>query len=282
MPKRTLYVNRRLKNGDDLAAWAKENGFSTTLEPSDMHVTIAFSRTPVDWGGAQGAAPEIIAKDGSRTLERLGDGDALVLRFDSSEIENRWQAFRDIGASWDWDEYKPHVTLTYDGADINIKAIEPFAGDLIFGPESFEELQEDWKETISEKSMQNVNFSHEITKVNEELGVIYGWASVTTVEGELVVDSHGDTIDTIEIVKAAHEFVSEARAAKIMHKGEDVGEIVESLVFSEDIQKALGIDLGFEGWFIGMRVPDVDIRKQVMNGELPMFSIGGMAESEEA
>lgn len=126
--------------------------------------------------------------------------------------------------------------------------------------------------------MEQVRFSHKITKVNEELGVIYGWASVTTKGGELVVDSQGEAIETIEIVKAAHKFVCDARVAKVMHQGGEVGEIVESLVFSEDIQKALGIELGLEGWFIGMRVPNDDLRKQVRDGDLPMFSIGGEGE----
>lgn len=126
-----------------------------------------------------------------------------------------------------------------------------------------------------------MNFTHEITKVDDELGVVYGWASVTTVKGKLVEDSQGDTVETTEMVKAAHEFVSDARVAKVMHDGSQVGEIVESLVFSEDIQKALGVDLGLEGWFIGMRVTDESILKRARDGDLPMFSIGGMAVSED-
>ena len=53
-----------------------------------------------------------------------------------------------------------------------------------------------------------------------------------------------------------------------------VGEVVESIVFTQDLQKALGIDLGRVGWFIGMHVPDQAIWKQIRAGTMGAFSIG--------
>ena len=81
-------------------------------------------------------------------------------------------------------------------------------------------------------------------------------------------------------MKAAHEFVSSSRTGGYMHaKGADgsaiqVGEVVESIVFTADLQKALGIDLGRVGWFIGMHVPDAEVWKQVRAGKMGAFSIG--------
>src|SRR5690606_28146793 len=46
---RPLYVHRKVKNAAEIIAWAKSQGFATTLPAEDMHVTIAFSRAPVDW-----------------------------------------------------------------------------------------------------------------------------------------------------------------------------------------------------------------------------------------
>ncbi|MCZ3275982.1 hypothetical protein NYZ53_19970, partial [Acinetobacter baumannii] len=46
---RTLYVRRDLLNAGELIAWARDAGFTTTLPADDMHVTIAYSRTPIDW-----------------------------------------------------------------------------------------------------------------------------------------------------------------------------------------------------------------------------------------
>ena len=46
---RTLYVSRRVLNAGAIIDWAKDQGFETTLPAEDLHVTIAYSRTPVDW-----------------------------------------------------------------------------------------------------------------------------------------------------------------------------------------------------------------------------------------
>jgi hypothetical protein len=123
--------------------------------------------------------------------------------------------------------------------------------------------------------MPQVNFSTTITKFNEELGVVYGWASVIKEGNEYVVDRQGDVIQEDELLKAAHDFVINERNAKVMHVGEVKGEIVESLIFTDDLQKALGIDLKKVGWFIGMKLNDKEVLKQVKSGELKAFSIGG-------
>ena len=149
--KNTLYVHRRLVNAADLTKWAKENGFKTTLEPDDMHATVAFSRTPVDWDQMPDSiVPGVIAASGDRSLARFGD--AVVLKFANEELEFRWNEFRAAGASWDFPEYQPHVTLTYDGADLDLDSIEPYDGILAFGPEEWTEVKEDWASDIAEKA----------------------------------------------------------------------------------------------------------------------------------
>lgn len=150
--KRTLYVMRPLINADDLVAWAKAQGFGKALTADDMHVTVAFSRAKVDW--SEVAEPTIdvrVPASESRSLERLGDKGAIGLRFESSILATRWRVFRDAGASWDWPGYKPHVTITYDAGDIDIDAITPYNGELLFGPEQFAEVDEDWSSNVTEK-----------------------------------------------------------------------------------------------------------------------------------
>lgn len=115
----------------------------------------------------------------------------------------------------------------------------------------------------------------------DEKQIVYGFASVIEVDGEALVDKHGDIIDEETLTQAAHLFMTDYRSGKAMHKGEDVGEIVESIVFTKDLQKALGIDLGVVGWFVGYQVHDEKIWKQVKDGELSMFSIGGTAIKEK-
>jgi hypothetical protein len=122
-----------------------------------------------------------------------------------------------------------------------------------------------------------------ITKVNDELRTVYGWASVNTEKGMVVTDHQDDQVSDAEIVKAAHDFIANSRTGGLLHARTDNGsahrggDIVESLVMTPDVQKALGIDLGKTGWFIGYRVDDPDAWTLVKSGVLKAFSIGGKA-----
>jgi hypothetical protein len=119
-----------------------------------------------------------------------------------------------------------------------------------------------------------------VSKVDDALQVVWGWASVIEENGEAIIDLQGDVIEPGELMKAAHEFVSSSRTGGYMHtKAADgtaiqIGEVVESVVFTSDLQKALGIDLGRVGWFVGMHVPDKAIWKQIRGGQMAAFSIG--------
>jgi uncharacterized protein len=152
---RTLYVRRNLINGSDLIDWAKGQGFTTTLSAADLHVTITFSRTPVDWmkvgetwnGDNKGHL--VVKPGGARLVEKLGPS-ATVLLFNSSELSWRHEDMVRNGASFDFAEYQPHVTISYGGAPADLSKVEPYRGELRFGPEIFEELNEDWKASVVE------------------------------------------------------------------------------------------------------------------------------------
>ena len=154
---RTLYVQRKLLNGIEFIRWAKDQGFETTTPADDLHVTIAFSRVAVDWmkagqswsNGKNGTL--LVEPGGARIVEKLGDKGAVVLLFNSSELSWRHEAIRrDAGASWDHPEYQPHVTITYAGGEIDLTKVEPYRGKLLFGPEIFQEIDEDWTSRLQE------------------------------------------------------------------------------------------------------------------------------------
>ena len=43
-------MRRDLLNAADVVAWAKEQGFEFVMPADEMHVTVCYSKTPVDWG----------------------------------------------------------------------------------------------------------------------------------------------------------------------------------------------------------------------------------------
>jgi len=120
-----------------------------------------------------------------------------------------------------------------------------------------------------------------ILKIDEEQRIIYGWASVTTYKGELVVDLQGDVIKTETLHKAFNEFMKGVRVGKINHSGEQVGQIVHSFPMSKEICEALGIQSDKEGVISGFHVTDDSLWEKVKSGEYAEFSIGGRAQKQE-
>lgn len=155
---RTLYVSRKLVNAAEFIAWAKDQGFSTTTPADELHVTVCFSKTPVDWmkmgtdwGNGDDKGQLTVPPGGARLVERLGDKGAVVLLFNSPELSWRHKEFERNGASFDFQEYQPHVTISYEvPADFDLSKVEPYQGKLVFGPEIFAEVVEDWEKTVVE------------------------------------------------------------------------------------------------------------------------------------
>ncbi|WP_130887461.1 phage portal protein [Pseudomonas sp. Sample_21] len=152
---RSLYVSRKVINGAEIIAWAKSQGFESTVPADDLHVTVAYSRNPVDWmkvgesWSGDGKGQLKIAPGGARLIDKFGEG-AVVLLFNSSELAWRHVSIVEAGASWDWPDYQPHITFTYEPGSVNIDKVEPYRGAIEFGPEIFEEVNTEWKSTIQE------------------------------------------------------------------------------------------------------------------------------------
>lgn len=138
---RSLYVSRKLLNAAAVIKWAKGQGLVGLHDASDLHVTITYSRTPVDWMqmGESWSGELRLQAGGPRVVEQFDLG-AIVLSFRSSELEWRHQSMLDRGATSDYDKYQPHITLTYTDQDIS--DVTPYTGELIFGPEIFEEIRD--------------------------------------------------------------------------------------------------------------------------------------------
>jgi phage-related protein (TIGR01555 family) len=150
---RTLYVSRKVLNAAEVVAWAERQGFKNIVPAASMHVTVIASREPVDWlkidpawTGPDNDGTLTVPPGGPRVVEPLGPNDAPVLLFSSWELSYRHGLMREAGASWDFDSYQPHVTVSYDKpADgFDYDKVEPFTGQLRLGPEIFEPFDGDW------------------------------------------------------------------------------------------------------------------------------------------
>lgn len=120
-----------------------------------------------------------------------------------------------------------------------------------------------------------------VLKVNDEQRMVWGWASVAVERGIPVVDTQGDVIEMDMLQKAAHDFISDYREAASMHRNREIGTVVESIVFTKELQEALGVDFDREGWFVGVHIDDEATWEKVKSGEFRAFSIGGSGVREE-
>lgn len=136
-----LYVSRTLDPdcAETLRGWARAAGLADVMAPEAMHVTVAYSRAPVDWFrfASWYAADRLhLPAGGPRRVETFKDG-AIVLRLASDVLARRWEEFRAGGCSWDFPTYAPHVTIARGPGSADLPRLKAYAGALDFGPEEF-------------------------------------------------------------------------------------------------------------------------------------------------
>lgn len=125
------------------------------------------------------------------------------------------------------------------------------------------------------------------TKVDEDKRLVTGWASVVTENGNQLVDRQGDVMKIDNLRDVVHQFVLTSRTGGVMHQTDasgnvvKIGEIVDSFIFDDDLQQALGVNFGKTGWLATIKVLDDATWARVKSGELTAFSIGGTGQREE-
>lgn len=127
-----------------------------------------------------------------------------------------------------------------------------------------------------------------ITKSDDALGVVFGWASVVEreVDGvrKAIVDHQDDIIPGPVLERAVVEFMEDYRTSGEMHTGSANGVVVESLYLSPEKAESMGFAADVSksvptGWWIGVKVKP-DVMKRVKDGTYKMFSIQGDADVE--
>lgn len=134
---------------------------------------------------------------------------------------------------------------------------------------------------VEELGMEEVEYTthHEITKVDDDQRLVFGWASIgIDKDGAVIEDRQGDILDDVEeIEKAAYDFVLHSRDGGEMHVRKGVSTLVESVVFTPEKTRAMGIPDGTvpTGWWVGYKVTDDEVWKAVKDGRYRMFSVHG-------
>lgn len=114
-----------------------------------------------------------------------------------------------------------------------------------------------------------------IEKVDDSLGLVFGWGIVCSEKGVPYFDTQGDHIPPDAMMKAACDFQLNSRATDDMHDNVAEGTVVFSFPMTADVMKAYGIECQREGWMIAAK-PGPEILAKFLSGEYTGFSIGGV------
>lgn len=145
------------------------------------------------------------------------------------------------------------------------------------------------------KRAHDVVWEGEISKADEDKRQVFGWASVTELDGEPVVDLQGDYIHPDEMERAAYDYVIKSRVGGDMHTRVDedgnviskakawhVSDLIESVVFTPEKCEAMGVSKSMSGrWWVGFKVNDDEVWKSFKSGERKGFSIHGVGARME-
>lgn len=123
-----------------------------------------------------------------------------------------------------------------------------------------------------------------ITKADSDQRLVFGWASISVrMDGETVIDYEGDIVEPDELENAAYNYVLVSRSGGEEHEVSGVATLIESVVFTPEKIKAMGLaeDSVPVGWWIGFYIHDPEVWERIKDGTLKMFSIEGTAIREE-
>jgi hypothetical protein len=121
----------------------------------------------------------------------------------------------------------------------------------------------------------------EISKFYDDEQLVFGWASVARdATGTRPLDWQGDLIDAEDLEKAVYLFNLDYRETNEMHAGPSKGSLVESVMFTKEKMRAMGIPEGIvpEGWWVGFKIDDRETYTKVKQGIYKMFSIEGSGQ----
>lgn len=106
-----------------------------------IHSTICYSRVNIPYVTSAGSFE--VSDGGKLEIWDTQDGKTLVLVLDSEYLTTRHNYARVLGATHDFDEYIPHITLSYNVGELK------FSGEyelpIVLDYEYKEPLQLDWK-----------------------------------------------------------------------------------------------------------------------------------------
>lgn len=139
-------------SAQQLKAFSDKNNIPNPTPPEDYHATLLFSHVPLPdytpWGAYKAA---LTAMPKYATIFGDGDEKALVVVFDAPGLVKRHKYLmsKHPEATWDHDEFIPHVTLSYDVGNFNPNSVNVTEiGPLDIVEEYAADIEADWEKEL--------------------------------------------------------------------------------------------------------------------------------------
>lgn len=140
------YVAIDVENHEQLYNWFKDQGIEPIVS-TEMHITIAYSRKEFNIDNYIGRI--IIKPEQFIGIEELGNEGCAVLKYNSDELQDRFNTCMSAGATYDYDSYIPHTTFALNLTKEQISKLKLPDFDIVLVNEHTDELNIEWKSKIN-------------------------------------------------------------------------------------------------------------------------------------
>lgn len=147
------YVAIDVENHEQLYNWFKDQGIEPIVS-TEMHTTIAYSRKEFNIDNYVGRI--IIKPEQFIGIEELGNEGCAVLKYNSNELQARFNTCMSAGATYDYDSYIPHTTFALNLTKEQISKLKLPDFDIVLVNEHTDELNIEWKSKIENKDEESI------------------------------------------------------------------------------------------------------------------------------
>lgn len=135
------------KTNKQLEKFCKDHDIPNPVTSSKFHTTLLYSRKPLPDYKAAGKYDEpLIGKPTNWDVWKSQDGaNCLILEYSCPKLKKRHnKLMKEHEATYDFPEYKTHVTLSYNIDDFDIKSLPKFSNNIEIVEEYKEDLNLEW------------------------------------------------------------------------------------------------------------------------------------------
>lgn len=130
-----------------LKKYIKENKIKNAIDDHEFHATVLYSRAHINVESSRELTPPWKGKpqgfeiwDSPPNPNKEEATQCIVLRFECSEITEHHLELIKQGGTHDYNDFRPHLTLSYDVGDLNKDDLPKYENILEFNEEYSEPL----------------------------------------------------------------------------------------------------------------------------------------------